>query len=44
MPPRSTEALQTILETVKDLEAEGYQFETAEASLETVAAGRPGPA
>ena len=34
MPPKSTEALQTILERVKDLEAEGYQFESAEASLE----------
>ncbi|MCL4500282.1 MAG: citramalate synthase [Deltaproteobacteria bacterium] len=34
IPPRSTEALQTILEKVKDLEAEGHQFETAEASLE----------
>ena len=34
IPPKSTEALQTILERVKDLEAEGYQFESAEASLE----------
>jgi 2-isopropylmalate synthase len=34
IPPKSTEALQTILEKVKDLEAEGHQFETAEASLE----------
>ncbi len=34
LPPRSTEALQTILERVKDLEAEGYQFESAEASME----------
>jgi len=34
MPPKGTEALQTILERVKDLEAEGYQFESAEASLE----------
>ena len=34
MPPKSAEALQTILERVKDLEAEGYQFESAEASLE----------
>lgn len=33
IPPKSTEALQTILERVKDLEAEGYQFESAEASL-----------
>lgn len=34
LPPRSTEALATILEKVKDLESEGYQFEIAEASLE----------
>jgi 2-isopropylmalate synthase len=34
LPPRSTEALGTILEKVKDLESEGYQFEIAEASLE----------
>jgi 2-isopropylmalate synthase len=34
LPPRSTEALQTILERVKDLEAQGYQFESAEASME----------
>jgi 2-isopropylmalate synthase len=34
IPPRSTEALGTILEKVKDLESEGYQFEIAEASLE----------
>ncbi|MCX5891803.1 MAG: citramalate synthase [Deltaproteobacteria bacterium] len=34
IPPKSTEALQTILEKVKDLEAAGHQFETAEASLE----------
>jgi 2-isopropylmalate synthase len=33
LPPHSTEALQTILNKVKELEAEGYQFETAEASL-----------
>ena len=30
------EALQTILERVKDLEAQGYQFESAEASMELV--------
>jgi len=34
LPPKGAEALQTILERVKDLEAEGYQFESAEASLE----------
>jgi 2-isopropylmalate synthase len=34
IPPKSTEALATILEKVKDLESEGYQFEIAEASLE----------
>jgi 2-isopropylmalate synthase len=34
IPPKSTESLQTILEKVKDLEADGYQFETADASLE----------
>ncbi len=34
LPPRSTEALATILEKVKDLESAGYQFEIAEASLE----------
>jgi 2-isopropylmalate synthase len=34
LPPKSTEALQTILERVKDLEAQGYQFESAEASME----------
>ena len=34
LPPRSTEALQTILERIKDLEAQGYQFESAEASME----------
>jgi 2-isopropylmalate synthase len=34
LPPKSTEALETILERVKDLEAQGYQFESAEASME----------
>jgi len=34
IPPKSTEALAIILEKVKDLESEGYQFEIAEASLE----------
>jgi len=34
LPPKSTEALATILEKVKDLESAGYQFEIAEASLE----------
>jgi len=34
LPPRSTEALQIILERIKDLEAQGYQFESAEASME----------
>jgi 2-isopropylmalate synthase len=34
IPPKSTEALATILEKVKELESEGYQFEIAEASLE----------
>jgi len=34
LPPKSTEALATILEKVKELESEGYQFEIAEASLE----------
>jgi 2-isopropylmalate synthase len=36
LPPKSTEALQTILERIKDLEAQGYQFESAEASMEMV--------
>jgi 2-isopropylmalate synthase len=34
LPPHATEALQTILDKVKELEAAGYQFETAEASME----------
>ncbi|MEJ2093195.1 MAG: citramalate synthase [Syntrophobacterales bacterium] len=33
LPPQGTEALQTILTKVKELEAQGYNFETAEASL-----------
>jgi 2-isopropylmalate synthase len=33
LPPQGSEALQTILTKVKELEAEGYNFETAEASL-----------
>jgi 2-isopropylmalate synthase len=36
LPPRSSEALQTILERIKDLESQGYQFESAEASMEMV--------
>lgn len=34
LPPKSSEALETILERVKDLEAQGYHFESAEASME----------
>jgi 2-isopropylmalate synthase len=33
LPPQGSEALQTILTKVKELEAEGYNFETGEASL-----------
>ncbi len=33
LPPQGSEALQTILAKVKELEAAGYHFETAEASL-----------
>jgi 2-isopropylmalate synthase len=33
LPPQGSESLQTILAKVKELEAEGYNFETAEASL-----------
>ncbi len=36
LPPRSTEGLGTILDRVKDLESQGYQFESAEASMEMV--------
>jgi 2-isopropylmalate synthase len=33
LPPQGTEALQTILAKVKEMEAQGYHFETSEASL-----------
>jgi 2-isopropylmalate synthase len=42
IPPRSTEALQTILDKVKELESQGYQFEIAEASLELLLRGALG--